>query len=66
MRQRDPGFWIRTVLWLVSIVIVAIPVRSLKLTHGSLVYVTVSLAVLAAFFLAGLYITHKINQRQRP
>ena len=65
MRIKDPGYWIRVILWMVSIAIVAIPVHSLKQSHGSLVYVSVSVAVLLAFFLAGLYISHKLKQRTR-
>lgn len=53
------------VLWVVSIAIVAVPVRSLKQSHGSLVYVSVSFGVLIAFFLTGLYISHRLNQRPR-
>lgn len=65
MRAKDPGYWIRVALWLVSIAIVAVPVHSLKQSQGSLVYVSVSAAILLAFFLAGFYISHKLNQRIR-
>jgi len=64
-RKRDSGFWIRTVLWLTSIAIVAIPLKQLKQSHGSAAYFFAGLAIIFLFFVAGILISRSLNNRKR-
>ena len=62
-RKRDSGFWIRTVLWLTSIAIVAIPLKQLKQSHGSAAYFFAGLAIILLFFATGTLISRWLNNR---
>jgi len=64
-RENDPGFWIRTALWITSIVIVAVPLKSLKESHGSLIYMIAGVSVIFFLFLCGIAISHWLNNRYK-
>ena len=64
-RENDPGFWIRTALWIASIVIVAVPLKSLKDSHGSLTYMIAGVSIIFFLFLCGIAISRWLNNRCR-
>lgn len=57
-KNGDKTFVVRTILWLVSIYLVAIPLKAVKHEFGSAVYLAVGLGTIAIFFYVGILYTN--------
>lgn len=66
MKHRDNMFWIRSILWLISIVIVGWPLSAFRKDLGDVLYILLSFFVLGAFFALGLWLTSKYGQDSKP
>ena len=58
-------YGIRTALWFASIFIVSWPLRQYRASMGDTAYVIAAIAILALFFLIGLFATSFLAKRAR-
>ena len=59
------AYGVRTVLWIVSILIVSWPLRLYRASIGDTAYVVAALAILASFFGLGLLATNFLVKRSK-